>query len=339
MTPAHALGSSHGETRIIRRSYLDRPRYATLLDRSYALWDELAASSGEDVLCRAGLVVLAAEGRSVPSGEALSQRADECGAAIEPLTGEEARRRFPWLHAPERCRGYYEADGGFVAVERSILAQCRLAEALGAELRFEEPALSWSATGGGVAVTTGKGTYTAGALIIAAGPWSSRLLSDLRIPLVVRRLAQLWFPAAPASGRGAARACFLVDLPEGLFFGFPFMGGEVKVAGGGLRDVVDDPTRLERRILPEDIAPVRRFVARCLPGVVPEPSRGSACMCTMTPDEDLVIDRHPEHSNVAFAAGLSGHGFKLAPAIGEILADLAASGACRLPIDFLRLRF
>lgn len=337
MTPAHSFGSSHGEVRLIRASYLDRPTYAPLLQRSYALWDDLSRAAGEPLITRAGIVVLASAERGLLRGEALAERALACGARVEPLEEADVRRRLPWLRLPEGYHGYFEPGGGFVAAERSILAQLRLAEARGAELRFEEPVRSWSSSGTGVAVTTAGGTHAAGALVVAAGAWSGRLLAELGAVLTVRRLAQMWFPSL--AGRGpAAPACFMIDTPRGLFFGFPEARGEVKVAGGGLRDVIPDPSHLDRRLHPEDIAPVRRFVAECLPGLASEPSRGSVCMCTMTTDEDFLVDVHPEYPNVAFAAGLSGHGFKLAPALGEILADLATGRESALPFDFLRLR-
>ena len=88
-------------------------------------------------------------------------------------------------------------------------------------------------------------------------------------------------------------------------------------------DVID-PDNFQREVQPEDMMPFKPFLSM-LNGVHPRTVRSSMCMYTVTPDEDFIIDHHPQHRNVTIAAGFSGHGFKFATVVGEHLADLATS--------------
>lgn len=335
---AHPLGSSHGETRLIRRSYLEHPAYIPLLHRSYELWEELGREASRKALFRTGLLFVGAPGSlAIPADpEAVAARH---GVRVEEVLAGEVERRFPSFRIPEGCRAYFEPGAGYVTVEASIEAHCRLAEARGAKLSFGERVISWSANGSGVEVTTDRRVHRGGRLVVTAGPWSHGLLRDLGIPLSVQRIPQTWFSAGDLHRADRGAPCFSFDLPYGFFYGVPDVGGgQMKIAGGGRRLVVADPSRLDRRLRAEDLGEVRRFIAECVPGAPSDPARDSMCMCTMTPDERFVIDVHPAHRRVAFAAGLSGHGFKFAPVVGEALADLALEGRTTLPIDFLRLR-
>lgn len=340
---AHGLGSSHGETRIIRRSYLPRPDLIPLLHRSYALWAELEREADHPLFFRAGLLVAAPE-TSPEVPEDLERAAARHGVVVEALDAAAARRRFPGLLVPEGYRAYFEPDAGYVAAEAAVQVCCRLAEARGAELHFHEEMVSFAQRGGHVEVTTTQGTYRAGALVIAAGPWSGRILAELEMPLVVQRIPQLWFPADERHAAARGAPCFRFDLPYGSFYGVPAVnGGRMKIGGGGgARRAVPDPSRLDRQLQAEDLVELQRFLAECVPGVSSVPAESSMCMCTMTPDEGFVIDRHPADERVVIAAGFSGHGFKFCPAVGDLLADLTL-GAPRSPADppapLLRLRW
>ncbi|MCH7526746.1 MAG: FAD-dependent oxidoreductase [Planctomycetes bacterium] len=198
---------------------------------------------------------------------------------------------------------------------------------------------SWTSNGKTVQVRTNGERFSAARLIICAGPWSERVLTGLAIPLEVRRKVIMWhetnLPALTAAS-GCPVSCF--DTREGFFYGFPVIdnaGMKIGEHSGGT--VVDDPDHIDRAIHESDRLPIARFIERYLPGVSATPRDHAVCMYTMTPDKHFVIDTHPEYANVVFAAGFSGHGFKFAPVIGSILADLAIDRRTDHPIDFLRL--
>ena len=233
----------------------------------------------------------------------------------------------------------YERDAGYLAVEACVEAHVDRARGLGATVELERAVHSWTSDGRMVEVRTSSERFSAANLIICAGPWSHRLLSGLGVELEVRRKVIMWhetnLPALTAVS-GCPVSCF--DTREGFFYGFPVIdnaGMKIGEHSGGT--VVDDPDHIDRAIHESDRLPIARFIERYLPGVSATPRDHAVCMYTMTPDKHFVIDTHPEYANVVFAAGFSGHGFKFAPVIGSILADLAIDRRTDHPIDFLRL--
>jgi sarcosine oxidase len=335
---AHGLGSSHGVTRLIRKAYFESEAYVPLLHRAYELWDEISSESKAALLHRVGLLIMGPAQGSLSMGGA-AETARRHGVPIEILAAAEVRKRDPQFFIPDDHRALLEPGAGYLMVERCIEELCRLAQKHGATLHSEEAVQSWRADGDGVEVKTSRGTYRAGSLIITAGPWSARLVSDLGLPLQVRRVPQFWFPSTQAYS-GPRTPCFVFDHPGDFIYGFPHLPGHgVKVARHAPGEAVSDPARINRGVTPEDLEPIAKRIEWGLPGVTPTPLRHSICMYTLTPDENFVVDRHPAHPQVAFAAGFSGHGFKFASVMGEILADFAERGETRHPIDFLRRRW
>jgi sarcosine oxidase len=342
----HDAGASHGETRLIRRAYFESPRYVPLLQRAYELWDELGTAVDEPLLHRAGLALCAPAAGGPGGGEgdgpfarALAT-ARQVGVPVEELTAAEAMARWPALRLPEGFACLYEPGAGFLAVERCVLAHLEVARRHGAELRADEPVWSWRADERGVEVTTALGTYQAGSLVIAAGPWSAPLLAELALPLRVHRVVQLWFSAGDAMAAERGMPCYAFDVGGKFFYGFPRWGRwGAKICEHAPGAAVDARAlgAVDRSLHPADVAAVAETIGRYLPEVHPEPVHHKVCLYTMTPDEDFIIDLHPRHPNVAIAAGFSGHGFKFASVVGEILADLATLRRTRHPIDFLRL--
>jgi sarcosine oxidase len=340
-TPAHPSTSVAGETRVFRKAYADDERYIPLLHRSEELWLAFEREADARLLVQNGVLVAGPAG---PSGAVsrLLENAARHQVEVEELDADALGRRFPRFRVPVGLRAVFEPRAGYVLAEKSVLAYLARAEAHGAELRTEKPALAWSSDGSSVEVQTARGAVCAERLVIAAGAWSAALLADLGLPLRVRRIPYAWYRAGREWDASAGNPCFLFHLPDGLFYGIPphLSSGRFKVAGPsplGSPDALS-PEAIDRGLHQADFSAVRQLVADALVGVDAEPLTGAVCLCTMTPDERFVVDRHPRWENVVFAAGLSGHGFKFAPVLGEILCDLSVRGASEMPIDFLRLR-
>lgn len=187
---------------------------------------------------------------------------------------------------------------------------------------------------------TSQGRYSAARLIVAGGGWSSRLLADLGLPLELRKMFVGWFPAPQEHWAKRGAPGFVFDLDEVFYYGFPSVDERsIKVAGHCRFEPLARPE--EKDLFPpaaERVEALRRFVRERLPLASDQLARFSTCIYTMTPDEDFIIDRHPEISGLVFAAGFSGHGFKFASVVGEILADLAIEGKTDHPINFLSPR-
>jgi sarcosine oxidase len=332
---AHALGSSHGETRIIRKAYFEHPDYVPLLRKSYELWAELEAAVGRRLYHETGLLLAGpVDGEAVP-GARLAAKLH--GIAIEDLTSAEIERRFPWMQLPAGAECVYEPEAGFLEVERCVESQIRDGERLGGQACCDERVIDWATNGSTVRIITDKARYEANSLVICAGPWAARLLIDLQIPLEVVRKSVMWFRS---QGTAPAPSCgFFVEREGRAFYGVPSLEtGVTKLAEHTGGEQVD-PDGVDRELRDDDLQPVQDFGRAVLKGLEADPIRASVCMYTLTPDRHFIIDRHPDSANVAFACGFSGHGFKFAPVVGESLADLVTAGRTGLPIEFLKNRW
>ena len=333
--PPHDQGSSHGRTRMIRQAYFEHPDYVPLVLRAYERWAELERAAGRTLYRETGLLEIGpADGEVVPGvkGAAAAHR-----LAVDELSPDEIERRFPGFRVPAGMVGVFERRAGFLHVARCIAAQLEQAAARGAELRTNEAVRAWRVDGATVVVETDAGRYEAGALAIAAGPWSSGVLRDLNVRLAVRRKPQYWF--APRTNDYRAddgTPAFLYETGDGVFYGFPVVGPEgLKCAEHSGGAPLDDPAQSSRAVDRADLARVERFLAAHLPGMSTTLVDHAPCLYTMSPDANFLVDRHPAAPHTAFVAGLSGHGFKIAPVLGEALVDLALEGRSSLPIGFL----
>lgn len=332
--PPHNLGSSHGETRIIRKAYFEHPDYVPLLHRSWDLWQQLEVESGATLLQRCDLVLSGIPGSAVISGARLA--AAEHGLQIRNLSAEEACREYSVLRLPADHEVTVESTAGYLWVERCVGAMLRQACASGATLRTGERVLSLRCTSSSVEVQTTAGRYAASAAVVTAGPWTSQLLPEYERLITVRRKTLFWYPLQSADWVQRWRSpIFLIDLPEGQFYGLPAVDGQsVKVGEHTGGDVVQDASLVERRISAADRAPVDAFAAGCLRGLHSAPGASAVCLYSMSPDGHFLFDRHPEYPLVT-AAGFSGHGFKFTPVLGAAAADLVVDGRTEHPVQFL----
>ena len=233
--------------------------------------------------------------------------------------------------------GVFERVAGYLDVEACTIAHAEEAQARGAELHVGEEVRAWRPVGQGIEVETDRGRYQAGALVITAGARAGSLLADLRLPLEVLRKPLFWYRTETNQYRSEQGCpCFLFETPDGNFYGFPDLepnGLKCAEHSGGA--VVADPLRVDRELHREDQLRVEGFLGQHLPGVSQVCTRHAVCMYTVTPDTDFVVDRHPQYPQIIFAAGLSGHGYKFTPMLGEALADLRGNGKTNLPVEFL----
>lgn len=323
---AHDRGSSHGQTRLIRQTYFEHPDYVPLVQRAFDGWTLLEQATGAELYRQVGLIQI-----GPPEGEVIRgvrASAAEHALPIENLAAADAMRRFPGVRIADDCEAVYETRAGYLFVERCVEAHVAAAQQLGAELHFNENVRGWKVSAGTVVVETDRGQYAAERLVIAAGAWSVPLLEEIGIALELRRKPLYWYQTLADDYR-AERGFpgFLFDLAEGCFYGFPQIDAAgLKVAEHSGGRVIADPTNVDRELDPADEARVARFVEQHLPRVSSVRTRHAVCMYTMSRDGHFILDQHPEHPEVAFVAGLSGHGFKFAGVLGEELARLALDG-------------
>ncbi len=332
--PPHDRGSSHGETRIIRKAYFEHPSYVPLLHRAWELWEELSESVGERLIEQRDLLMAGPPGSEVIEGARLSARL--YGLPMENLTAAEAAIRYPTFRLPENYAVAIESTSGYLWAERCVTSHLSSAASLGARLRNNETVLSLSSSGTGVRVQTDRGCYSAGAAVVTSGAWTGQLLSDYARHISVLRKTLCWFPVTSENWIRKDRApLFFVDAPESQFYGIPSVdGATIKVGMHTGGEVVPDPTTLSRQVTDEDERPISHFAGKYLEGINPWASTSVICMYSMTPDGHFLLDRLPE-SPIVVAAGFSGHGFKFTSVLGEVVADLVQQGKAGFDIEFL----
>lgn len=334
---AHDSGSSHGETRIIRLAYFEHPHYVPLLHHAYTLWAELSQAAQEKLYHEVGVLEIGPPDGEVIPGVLRSAR--DHSLEVEELDRDTATARFPGLRIPPGSMAVFERQAGYLRVEACVEAHLRIAERHGAEIRTHQAVNEWRADGAGVTVQAGNDRFTADRLVITSGAWASSVLDELNLPLKILRKSMFWY-ATDSPHHTAAQGFpgFFYEEPEGMFYGFPASGsGGLKVAEHSRGHPLTDPLSVDRDVDPGEQRRIEAFLHRNLAGVSRQLLRHATCFYTMTPNGNFIVDRHPEHPQVCFAAGLCGHGFKLTSVLGEVLSDLAQTGATKHPVEFLSL--
>lgn len=333
----HGMGSSHGHTRIIRLAYYEDPSYVPLILRAHELWRELETATGERLLHTTGSIDAGPEDSWVFDGSWRSCRLHDL--PHEVLTGAELRRRHPGYRIPQDHLALVQPDGGFLLPERCIVGHVMAAQALGAEVHGHEPVLDWEPLENGVRVRTRHGYYEAEKLVFTAGAWMGEMLGVLDGLAVPERQVLAWLqPAAPEHFRPENFPVFNLLVDEGRFYGFPVYG--VPGFKFGKYHHLEEKSRADEvdwNVHQRDEELLRSFAARYFPDGYGPTMDLQACMFTNTPDKHFVVDLHPDYPQVSLASPCSGHGFKFASVVGEVMADLAEKGSTRHDIRFFGL--
>jgi sarcosine oxidase len=333
----HAEGSSHGVNRIIRLAYYEHTSYVPLLRRAYEMWSEIETIAGEQILYKTGSIDTAPSGHEVFEGSLESCLVHDL--PHEVLDHKQMNDRFPGYHMPPGHMGLLQQDGGFVLSERSIVAYVNAAITEGAEIRARESMVKWESEGEGVRVFTDRGEYTADRLVVTAGAWASGILPSLEKIAIPERQVLAWLqPEDPSLFTPDVFPVFNAYFEEGRYYGFPVFGiPGFKIGRYHHLEEYVDPNVNSSVVTAEDEEILRSATARYFPKANGTVMTLKTCMFTNTPDDHFIIDLVPGFPQVSVAVGFSGHGFKFASVVGEILGDLALDGKTNHNIDLLRI--
>jgi sarcosine oxidase len=348
----HPHGAHVGQTRLIRKAYFEHPDYVPLLLKAYQNWAALEAETNEKVYFETGILYFGEQNDTLLENTRAS--ALLYNLKLDILEMAKTKQKYPMFDAiPDDWECLFEPEAGFLLVEKCVQLYLKQALTFGATLKAQEKVLNWAKnTDGtsrgnreGVSVTTEKGQYHAKKLIFTAGAWTDKLLQDLNVPLKVTRQILGWVkPEKWADFTLDNFVCWgISDTEKGLYYGMPILNGEDTNGPIGLKlgchkhgDTVN-PDNVNRAITDADEATFRHCLEKYIPAANGDVLAIKTCLYTNSPDENFIIDHHPKHKNVILACGFSGHGFKFASVIGEILCDLALRGETELPIGFLSL--
>lgn len=336
--PAHNHGSSHGQTRMIRTAYFEHPNYVPIVQRAFQRWDQLQKLAGIPMIRKTGLLQIGYEDGVVIQG--VLKSANDFGLPTEKLGPDQIKERFPLLKPNSEHLGIFEEEAGVLFVEKCVASMIKLAKAAGAEYLANSKVDGWSAADDGTySVQVGKETYRTQRLIVTTGAWSGPMLDSLGVKLRLIRKQQQWFQSDRVDGHvETGFPCVFVETEErDWFYGMPAidkLGMKIAEHTGGQE--LETADQLDTELNQDDVDRVQRFVDRHLDFGRSRVIYHSPCIYTMSPDEHFIVDRHPEHSGVVFAAGMSGHGFKFAPMIGEQLVALL-EGDGDPNMEFLKL--
>lgn len=320
----HAMGSSHGETRMLRLAYFEGQSYVPMVLRAHQLWRETGIKLGEDLLTITGTLDIADPTRDiVERGQAACEKYE---LPYEILNANSIMDRYPAFKLPDNYTGIFQPDGGFVKSEKAILGYTALAIDAGADIHPRERVVAFEPTAtGGVKVTTEARTYEAGRLVLSPGPWINSFVPSLKDYLQPYRQIFGWFrPLEPDLFKLGKFPSFTLKAPEGDYYGFPIHGHPgFKIGGPQHGREVCDPDTLIRENRPADEHNLRQCLQHYLPKAMGPALGIKVCIYTIADDDDFIIDTLPDAPQIVVASPCSGHGFKFASVMGEILSDLA----------------
>ena len=332
--PGHRYGSSHGDSGIIREMYFEHPMYVPLLGRAYDLWADLAKRADEKLIHVHGGLMIGRENGMLVTGTLRSARQHRLAHSV--LSAGDVKRKYPAFELGDDLVAVLDPRAGWLDPERCNAAHLKLATQKGADLRFEEPVVSWTADDYGVSVATSRATYLAESLVLCAGARTRELVPDLELNLEVERQAVFWME--PPDADRYARERFPIWAyeykPGHICYGFPNLPRGVKASIMHSGEIVEDADSVNRRVSDDEADALKHAIAP----VLPELSRAKVqerdvCLFTNTPDHDFVIDFHPDYRRVLISSACSGHGFKFSSVIGEIQAGLIIDGRSRFDLS------
>ena len=332
-SPPHEFGSSLGHTRVIREAYHEGTTYVPIVQRAYEIWFEMNGNSKVPIIETYGGLLI---GRKTGDIENALKSANKYDIPIKKMTTDEISQKFSVLNPPKEYIGLLESRGGAVFVENSINHMLNTALNNGSIHKYNERVVRWSKKSNYYLVETNLGNYKAEKLVFSSGAWITKLIPTLKLPIKIERQVLFWF--SPRKNPDKFKSINLPnsgwDLDNGLsFYTMPNLENRgFKVAMHHNGEFVD-PDTLIRESNDSDLKMVRDFLEEYIPDGNGELIDSKVCMYTDTPDQDFLIDSHPDDENIIICSPCSGHGFKFTPAIGEICSSLIINNSSKFDLD------
>ncbi len=335
--PPHELGSSHGESRVFRMAYFEDPAYVPLLRLALHQWRKLETYTGERVLTVTGILETGYPGAPDVKNSLMSSIQHQL--PHEVLQATEVNRRFPAFCLPRDWDCVFQPDGGVLLPEKAIRLFLSAGRTLGAQVVTNTVVRAVCPIRDHIEVVLESGqVIKSRSVVIAAGPWITRLLPELGAHLALTRQPLVWFaPKYPDLVGDDRMPVFSLQTNNDSIYGFPnAFGSGVKVASHLSGGKLSSPDESRAEVSPEEISTLQSALKQYVPAAAGDACRSTTCVYTRATDEHFVLGLHPDHPKLVVASPCSGHGFKFASVLGQVLADLATKQTTEMPINLFR---
>jgi len=319
----HSRGSSHGVTRILREGLHENETYVPLVRRALELWRELEKTSGTQLFYQTGSLDIGLPGSSIVVGSLNS--CQRWAIPHDTFAASELRRRYPVLRIYDEMVAVLQPNSGFVLAEGSITAHVNGACDHGAEIHGHEKMIDWEANGDGYAIQTTHDRYEVGQIVFTVGAWASKV-TGISVQVRPERAVLGWFQPKENAARFGVGSLpvWIIDSPDGgHFYGLPIFGipgFKLGRLSRNLDEVDPDLPLLEPDS--RDEHDLRQFLEKHFPDANGSLLSMQTAFFEHSPDRHFIIGELPGFPGAWVIAGLSGHGFKYASALGELAKDL-----------------
>tara|TARA_Y100000996_G_scaffold412057_1_gene397341 strand:+ start:815 stop:2062 length:1248 start_codon:yes stop_codon:yes gene_type:complete len=337
-------GSHNGQSRIIRKAYFEHPSYVPLLEGAYKNWKKLENEYGDKIYYKTGLAYFGPKNHLLIKGSLES--AEKYKIEFNQFTKKEQLKNYPQFNIPIGYTNIFEKNAGLIIPEKAIVAFTKLALKNGATINTNEKAIEWLKKDNVIEVKTNKGRiYQCRKLVISTGAWISEVAQFSNLEVTRQIIA--W--AKPKNNEEFSLNNFPCwtyanNSSEGIFYGFPILPSNSFHGPFGLKFAhhfkgeLTNPNNVKRSISNKEEKKLLNFIKDLMPNKIESINTVKTCLYSYTSDEDFIVDKHPENEDIVITGGFSGHGFKFASIIGEIVSDLVDKGNSKYPIDFLKIK-
>jgi monomeric sarcosine oxidase len=329
----HNRGSSHGQSRITRSAYINE-HYVRLMQIAHQeAWPQLEKDANTQLIYPTSGCFFGPPGGKYTSYE---KAVTSVGVDVEPLTPQEARKRFPAFRFEGAAGALHDRTAGLVAASKTIQSLAQIIEQSHIDIHTHTEVLEIDPAQTPIKITTNKDTFFAEHLIVTAGPWVANLIPQIKTRVSVARQTVAYFKLSGPPEQYQVGTFpvwgYLLNKGDVGYYGLPEFGREgIKLAHHVITPEGDDPDDIPTETPEDAIEGLRQFIKEQFTAPIERFVDWETCLYTNTSNEDFIIDHHPDNPNIVIGAGFSGHGFKFGPLTGRILAELSLNGKSSLP--------
>ncbi|MBI3652344.1 MAG: N-methyl-L-tryptophan oxidase [Acidobacteria bacterium] len=337
-------GASVDHSKIFRFAYPE-PLYIKMAVESLGLWRKLEQKAETRLLIDAGLLLL---GNREGAFETQTYEALQAlGLEAEMLKGEAVASRFPQFNQEASAFAAFDPSGGILYADEAVALSLRLAQKFGATIFANERVTGIDSTAQGTVIRSHSGNQWRGEkVLLASGAWTRQWLPEFAERLTTTRQEVVYFEPVIKDKRRFTDAQMnfeigqfpiFIEMDSG-FYGFPIHHAGAMKIGNHHKGEIIDPYAFDENVSAAFIEKCRAFFARVIPALADaRVVQSHICMYNNSPDDDFIIDWHPQFAGVLLTTGFSGHGFKFGPLVGQIAAELLLEGQSHQALDKFQL--